>query len=177
MKKTMSRIVIVLTMCLATACSSSAKKEEMAAQTASAPASAAVQVASPTSAPVEHNLTKEEQMAKQREIAEDQLSQKYTRDLWYCTNAILEKEVFNHATTTALHSKISKEARNKCRILAQAGHFRECELNPRPSCAMTGQELDIYIEYEIDLFIHIDIDDFDKNRAIKGLPPRPSYGK
>jgi len=101
-----------------------------------------------------------------------------------CIAEIVDREAFNHSTTSALYRAVYAESHKECLIHERMALLRLCELatpkaetNLAGACSASPQGKTKYLEDLLDRLTTVWIDRFDQQRATKGLPPRPSFDK
>ena len=175
MKKTLTMLAILLTLCLAaSACTSPAKKEKASAQPAQAPVATPAPAAVP--APAEPIFADDKDKAIDERMMQDGIYVNYLNGLTECVVRIVDKHVFDYATTSSLHAKVNEDSIKACRIRAKAFLLRSCELDPRKQC-QNGRALEENVDRFVNNIDLLVIEAFDKDRAKQGLPPRPSFDK
>ncbi len=156
MKKTLSTIAILLTLCLA------------ANAFAASPKNPASKVPP---------LTDEE-------VVKDPLYQRYWAAYVSCFEHLVAPLAFNHVTSSSLFTAVRAKANEECRAIRRMVALRVCELivdpktGPVPGSSCAGAKYrEQYIDGALDTNTIDAIKIFDKERAEKGLPPRPSIDK
>lgn len=157
MKKTLSMLTIVLTLCLVAACSSPSKKEQ---------------------GPVTWRPMTDE------EVKNDPLCVRYWTAVISCMDRLPEEEAFNHASSSAFFKSVRALADTDCRTHERLWGLRVCELvvdpktGPVPTSPCSGSRyFEEQIDRQLDEHTLTAIGLFDARRVAKGLPPRPSFDK